>query len=197
MGRIRARGSSQEQGSGENLKIVAVVFVALTVFALGACVLLYTELRKAHEEVVRVEAKAEEADRRWQRELTRAEALAKRSLGMEDGTADGLDKTFGDDFKPVVLKEDTDWTPESLVDLIEKLRNKITSLKTRSEELQRDVGDRARTIGVKEAELKSVREVKEEEISKLRENMENEKSSADRLTQDYDLNFVVYLPHED
>lgn len=192
MSRIRARGPSQRQGSSENLKIVAIVFVALTVFALGACVLLYTELRKAYEEVVRTEAKAEEADRRWQRELQRAEALAKRSLGMADGMADGLDKTFGEDFKPVVLDEETDWTPESLVDLIEKLRNKITSLKARSEGFQKDVGDRDRTIGVKEKELKSVREVKEAEISKLRENMENEKISADRLTQDYEEKLTAF-----
>jgi len=186
MGRTRAGVPLQGQGPSENLKVVAIIFVAATVFALGACVLLYTELRKMYEEVDRVEAKAKDADERWQRELKRAEALAERSLGASDGTADGLDKTFGKEFKPVVLDDDIDWTPQSLVDLVEKLRNKVTSLKARSEGLQRDLDDRDRTLSAKDKELKSVRDVKEKEIAELRGDLENEKSSADRMTQDYE-----------
>jgi hypothetical protein len=189
------RITTKQEGPSENIKVVAIIFVATTVVGLGASFMLYSEIRHLEDEIVKHKQKVAEIHQRYTAELERAEKLAEKILGTKEGTADGLDKVL----KPVIIAiektgeaaeelgaEAEEWKPLCLVDLIAKVRNKAISIKEENEVLKTQLEEQKVVYDNKQKELNALREKKEEEITQVRTDLANERASLRRTTEEFE-----------
>ncbi|MFC1671817.1 BRCT domain-containing protein, partial [Planctomycetota bacterium] len=194
--RKSVRRPQQQEGPSENLKVVAIIFIATTVVGIGASFLLYSEIREMEDIVAKVKAERAAIRVQYERELTRAENLAEKILGNKEGTADGLDKVL----KPVIIEiekeageaaeelgvDEAEWKPLCLVDLIVKVRNKAISIKEENEVHKTQIEEQKKEYKKKEEELNDLRDKKEQEIVSVRTDLANERGLLRRTTDEFE-----------
>ncbi len=195
----RSRSSSrrvaavQPEGPSENLKVIAIIFIATTIVGLGASFLLYSEIRERDDMLVKERAKTVAIREQFQRELERAEGLATKLFGNKEATVDGYD--FDKLLRPVIIELEVDegvdptaedWKPLTIVDLIAKVRNKAISIKETNEVLKQQIEEQKVVFDNKQKELGELRDVKEKEITTVRTDLANERAASRRLTEEFE-----------